>query len=71
MKKMADVLAVWLFMVLALSLACNLAYICRDMARESRRERQRAQKTRRDSKMYPQREVRDLEADTCWKRWAL
>ena len=42
---MCDVLAVWLLMVLVLSLACNLAYICRDMARERRREeKERAQK---------------------------
>lgn len=47
---MSEVLAVWLVMLGTVSLACNLAYICRDMARESRRERQRAQKTRRDSK---------------------
>lgn len=45
---MADVLAVWLLMLGTLSLACNLAYICRDMARESRRERRRAQKSGRD-----------------------
>ena len=45
---MADVLAVWLLMVLGLSLACNLAYICRDIAREGRRERRQAQKSGRD-----------------------
>ena len=38
---MADVLAVWLVMLVTVSLACNLAYICRDIAQESRRERQR------------------------------
>lgn len=35
---MKDLISIWLLMVLALSLACNLAYICRDMAREKRRE---------------------------------
>lgn len=45
---MADVLAVWLLMLGTLSLACNLAYICRDMARESRKERRQAQKNGRN-----------------------
>ena len=35
---MAELMMTWLAVLLALSLACNLAYICRDMARESRRE---------------------------------
>ena len=47
---MTELFIIWGGLVLALSLACNLAYICRDMARENRRDRQRAQKTRRDSK---------------------
>ena len=38
---MTELVTTWLLIVLALSLACNLAYICRDMARENRRERQR------------------------------
>lgn len=45
---MADVLTVWLVMLVTVSLTCNLAYICRDMARENRRERRRAQKNGRD-----------------------
>lgn len=45
---MADVLTVWLVMLVTVSLACNLAYICRDMARESRRERRQAQKSGRN-----------------------
>lgn len=47
---MADVLTVWLVMLVTVSLACNLAYICRDMVRESRRERRQAQKSGRDRK---------------------
>lgn len=53
---MTEFMAAWMLIVLALSLACNLAYICRDMARESRRERQRAQKTRRDRQMMQAKE---------------
>lgn len=45
---MSEVLAVWLVMLGTVSLACNLAYICRDMARESRRERRQTQKSGRD-----------------------
>ena len=41
---MTELITTWLLIVLALSLACNLAYICRDMARENRRERQRREK---------------------------
>ena len=44
---MQDLISVWLLMLLVLSLACNLAYICRDMARERRREeRERIRKYR-------------------------
>lgn len=44
---MADVLAVWLVMLGTVSLACNLAYICRDMIRERRRsEREQIRKYR-------------------------
>ncbi len=35
---MQDLISVWLLMLLVLSLACNLAYICRDMIRERRRK---------------------------------
>lgn len=35
---MADVLTVWLLMLLVLSLICNLVYILRDIDRERRRE---------------------------------
>lgn len=37
---MQDLISIWLLMLLVLSLACNLAYICRDMAREKRKEQQ-------------------------------
>lgn len=47
---MVDVVALWLLIVLALSLAGNLAYICRDMAREAHRERGRMQRIRRDER---------------------
>lgn len=44
---MQDLISIWLLMVLALSLACNLAYICRDMARERRiSERERIREYR-------------------------
>ena len=44
---MQDLISVWLLMVLVLSLACNLAYICRDIARERRRsEREQIRKYR-------------------------
>lgn len=41
---MTELVTTWLLIVLALSLSCNLAYICRDMARENRRERRRREK---------------------------
>lgn len=47
---MVDVVALWLLMVLALSLAGNLVYICRDMAREARRERRRMQRIGRNER---------------------
>ena len=53
---MTEFMTAWMLIVLALSLACNLAYICRDMARENRRGRQRAQNARRDSKMMQAKE---------------
>ena len=44
---MQDLISVWLLMLLVLSLACNLAYICRDIARERRRsEREQIRKYR-------------------------
>lgn len=44
---MTELVTTWLLIVLALSLACNLAYICRDMARERRRsEREQVRKYR-------------------------
>ena len=44
---MQDLISVWLLMLLVLSLACNLAYICRDMVRERRRkEREQIRKYR-------------------------
>ena len=47
---MTELMTTWLAVLLALSLVCNLAYICRDIAQESRRERQRAQKARRNNR---------------------
>lgn len=44
---MQDLISIWLLMLLVLSLACNLAYIFRDMARERRRkEREQIRKYR-------------------------
>ena len=47
---MTDVLAVWLVMLGTVSLACNLAYICRDMVREylARRAWEKRIKANRD-----------------------
>ena len=45
---MTELVTTWLLIVLALSLSCNLAYICRDMARENRRERRRQEQKSRD-----------------------
>ena len=53
---MQDLIAIWLLMLGTVSLSCNLAYICRDMARERRREeKERARK-------YQERISRDRRA---------
>ena len=63
---MTELVTTWLLIVLALSLACNLAYICRDMARESRAERRWRERTQRAEQEHVkalQKQVEENRAD--------
>lgn len=63
---MTELVTTWLAVLLALSLACNLAYICRDMARERRAEqlwRERTQRAEREHTKAMQEQAEKNRAD--------